>query len=681
MAEKYKTTTVSKLPEASTLDGFFAFGTDGSNNSVKVPIEMLRGNSPYIGSNGNWFIGTVDTGVHAQGAQGEPGEVSQAQFDTAINSITSALPEGDLILTIPTWTQGGLNSDGTVAANNNRIHSDYIGIGSYIKKITFIEGYQLWVLEFDSSKVQLQYTQLTTSALNGFTLLSNTDKIRLVYGKIASGTTTPADGANVEFGLGDMNFGVWQRGYPGQPTYYQRIQGQPAYVNARSLKVTFPAGYVCYIWEVTATGTMTNKTISVSTDNHALKTDTVKVIPVFGLVSNATVDTSIAKYLTVRENLSQNFGQAISRSQVEELLQDVGTAINSNGILLFKEHDIFDYSGKLPMIDITNDARDKSFPVCISKGNQVILNYIDRENHNSTVTNNVVRVSNDGGLTFSGEIYLDGFKLTAGVRLKGKNKIIADIIQFDDPSEPILTRPVIADFDELISSNFTTGYTIKDPLTTNGTDTAELVMSSGVIEHKGILYWAGYSNRSRSSAIENGKSCLFKSLDFGESWEFISYVPSANTNEFAICFIGDRIVGSSRVGYGKNADTENNWAFYSDDFGVTWTSVRLNINIHNPYMFAWNGHPVLAGRLIMTDYPRSLGFVVLNTDGTIKSVIIFDKQSIASLSYHQGYMIAGEYLRVFGHLYTDTTNNHSKIFRMDIPLNVLNSVTNFGTYF
>lgn len=678
MAEKYKIKKVTDFPEASTLDGFYAFGTDGSNNSVKVPIGMLRGNSPHIGANGNWYVGDIDLGVHAQGV---PGEVSQAQFDTAINSITASLPEGDLILTIPTWTQGGLNSDGTVSPSNNIIHSDYIGIGSYIKKVNFMSGYQLSILEYNSAGTQLQYTVLTEPAVNGFTLLTNTDKIRLVYQKTPTGTTPPSAGANVKFGLGEMNFGVWQRGIPTEPTLYNRIHGQQAYVNARSLKVTFPSNCICYIWEVTATGTTSYKTLTASTDNHALKTDTVKVYPVFGLSTGGTIDTSFAKYLTVKENLSQSFGQTISRSEVEELLQDVGTSANSNGVLLFKGHDIFDYSGKFPMVDITNDSRDKSFPVCLSKGNQVILNYIDRENHNSTVTNNVVRVSNDGGLTFSGELILNDLKLTAGVRLKGKNKILASKIYFDNPSDPIMTKPVIADFETLISSNFTSGFEIKDALTINGLGTAELVMSSGAIEHKGILYWAGYRDTSRTTGANNAQAGLFKSLDYGETWVFVSFVPQKPTNEFAICFVGDRLIGSTRVSDGKNVDTQNNWVFYSDDYGVTWTSVRLNINIHNPYMFAWNGHPVLAGRLIMTDYPRSLGFVVLNTDGTIKSVIIFDKQSIASLSYHQGYMIAGEYLRVFGHLYTDTTNNHSKIFRMDIPLNVLNSLTNFGTYF
>lgn len=74
MAEKYKVKKVSDLPEPSSLDGFYAFGTDQDNNSVKVPIEQLKGNSPHIGANGNWWVGTVDTGVKAQGA---PGEVSK----------------------------------------------------------------------------------------------------------------------------------------------------------------------------------------------------------------------------------------------------------------------------------------------------------------------------------------------------------------------------------------------------------------------------------------------------------------------------------------------------------------------------------------------------------------------------------------------------------------------------
>lgn len=87
MAEKYKIKKVTDFPEASTLDGFYAFGTDGGNNSVKVPIGMLRGNSPHIGANGNWYVGDIDLGVHAQG---EPGEVTLAQLDLKADEETES---------------------------------------------------------------------------------------------------------------------------------------------------------------------------------------------------------------------------------------------------------------------------------------------------------------------------------------------------------------------------------------------------------------------------------------------------------------------------------------------------------------------------------------------------------------------------------------------------------------
>ena len=36
--------------------------------------DGLNGITPHIGENGNWWIGTTDTGVHAQGEKGEQGE-------------------------------------------------------------------------------------------------------------------------------------------------------------------------------------------------------------------------------------------------------------------------------------------------------------------------------------------------------------------------------------------------------------------------------------------------------------------------------------------------------------------------------------------------------------------------------------------------------------------------------
>lgn len=46
------------VPEDTKIDGY---------------AELVTGTAPYIGENGNWFVAGKDTGVKAQGPQGEPG--------------------------------------------------------------------------------------------------------------------------------------------------------------------------------------------------------------------------------------------------------------------------------------------------------------------------------------------------------------------------------------------------------------------------------------------------------------------------------------------------------------------------------------------------------------------------------------------------------------------------------
>lgn len=44
-------------------------------NTINIHnADGLNGITPHIGENGNWWIGTTDTGVHAQGEKGEQGE-------------------------------------------------------------------------------------------------------------------------------------------------------------------------------------------------------------------------------------------------------------------------------------------------------------------------------------------------------------------------------------------------------------------------------------------------------------------------------------------------------------------------------------------------------------------------------------------------------------------------------
>lgn len=38
---------------------------NGFNGTEKEWLKSLQGETPYIGENGNWFVGTLDTGVSA----------------------------------------------------------------------------------------------------------------------------------------------------------------------------------------------------------------------------------------------------------------------------------------------------------------------------------------------------------------------------------------------------------------------------------------------------------------------------------------------------------------------------------------------------------------------------------------------------------------------------------------
>lgn len=76
MADDIKKKKISELPQATNIEGLLSLGVDGTGKSVKVPIELLKGNKgdkgepPVIGSNGNWWVGGADTGKPARGEDG-----------------------------------------------------------------------------------------------------------------------------------------------------------------------------------------------------------------------------------------------------------------------------------------------------------------------------------------------------------------------------------------------------------------------------------------------------------------------------------------------------------------------------------------------------------------------------------------------------------------------------------
>ena len=61
LCKKYTDSAVSQ----SGLAGKSAYEIAKENGFIGTEKEWLKGNSPYIGENGNWFIGNEDTGTTA----------------------------------------------------------------------------------------------------------------------------------------------------------------------------------------------------------------------------------------------------------------------------------------------------------------------------------------------------------------------------------------------------------------------------------------------------------------------------------------------------------------------------------------------------------------------------------------------------------------------------------------
>lgn len=57
------------------LSAYEVYLANGGTLSEEDWLESLKGETPTIGENGNWFIGDIDTGLPSKGPQGEPGSV------------------------------------------------------------------------------------------------------------------------------------------------------------------------------------------------------------------------------------------------------------------------------------------------------------------------------------------------------------------------------------------------------------------------------------------------------------------------------------------------------------------------------------------------------------------------------------------------------------------------------
>ena len=63
------------------------------------------GVTPHIGANGNWFVGETDTGVKAQGEDGEPGYTPQKGVDYWVDADKNEMVN-DVLAAMPTWEGG-----------------------------------------------------------------------------------------------------------------------------------------------------------------------------------------------------------------------------------------------------------------------------------------------------------------------------------------------------------------------------------------------------------------------------------------------------------------------------------------------------------------------------------------------------------------------------------------------
>lgn len=64
----------SGVGEVISTDGTVNIAVTGGNQYDLTGVQSLPGDTPYIGGNGNWWVGDTDTQVQAQGNQGEDGD-------------------------------------------------------------------------------------------------------------------------------------------------------------------------------------------------------------------------------------------------------------------------------------------------------------------------------------------------------------------------------------------------------------------------------------------------------------------------------------------------------------------------------------------------------------------------------------------------------------------------------
>ena len=109
-------------------------GVDGDNGA--------DGETPYVGENGNWWIGEVDTNVPATGADGEAGEsieIVSSTVDPETRVTTVLFSDGNTVV-IPAGQDGAQGADGeSVTVDSSELNAD----GDLV--VTFSDGTEVIV--------------------------------------------------------------------------------------------------------------------------------------------------------------------------------------------------------------------------------------------------------------------------------------------------------------------------------------------------------------------------------------------------------------------------------------------------------------------------------------------------------------------------------------------------------
>ena len=124
----------------------------------KAELTGPSGASPYIGENGNWFVGELDTGVQAQGAQGPKGEQGPQGDTGATGPKGEQGPQGDMGATGAKGEQGPQGDTGA-CVYNLLDNSDFVHPinqrGETSKQASWVYWIDRWLSDTEKTAAQL----------------------------------------------------------------------------------------------------------------------------------------------------------------------------------------------------------------------------------------------------------------------------------------------------------------------------------------------------------------------------------------------------------------------------------------------------------------------------------------------------------------------------------------------